>query len=88
MTGDQVILPSGKSSIFVEDGDTHTLGTDDLNILTPFTPGVAGDINVTLPNGSTTTYSHSVSNEVDGNSVGDYFISGGYMAVLKEIPDA
>ena len=88
LTGDQVILPSGKSSIFVENLDTHTLGTDELNILTPFTPGVAGDINVTLPNSSIVTYTHSATNEVDGNSVGDYFISGGYMAHLKDVPDA
>lgn len=90
LTGDQVILPSGKSSIFVEDGDTHILGTDDLNILTPFTDGVSGTITVTHPGElSSTTYTHSVANQIDGiHNLGDYFISGEYMAELKEIPDA
>lgn len=84
-TGDSVVLPSGDSSIFVENSDTHVLGSDELRILTPFTPGVAGNITVTLPDSSIATYTHSVTNEVDGNSVGDFFVSGGYMAQLKEI---
>ena len=86
-TGDTVILPSGDSSTFVENLDTHVL--DELNILTPFTTASAGTITVTHPGEtSSTVYVYDeTTNEVNGSAIGSRFVSGNYVARLKEISD-
>lgn len=88
-TGDSVILPDGDSSIFVENLDTHVLGSGELNILTPFTTASAGTITVTHPGEtSSTVYVYDeTTNEVNGVTLGSRFVSGNYVARLKEISD-